>query len=67
MKDDMPMWHGGGKHWLFTLGVVAFVYGLMNWAMVTYMWPAYTAWMVGGALLVLIGWLKMWKMHMMMK
>lgn len=58
--------HGGGKHWLFTIGVVAFVYGLMSWAIVAYGWQPYTGWMVGGLLLIVIGWLKMWKKHMMM-
>lgn len=72
MKDEkcsceMHHHHGGGKHWLFTIGIVAFVYGLVNWAIVTYTWQPYTGWMVGGALLMVIGWLKMWKKHMMTK
>ena len=53
--------HGHGmKGLFFVVGVFAFVYGLMTWAMMTYMWQPYVAWMVGGILLVLIGWLKKW-------
>lgn len=52
--------HGGmwGKHAYMFLGVVVFVYGLMSYFMVVQGWPAYTAWMVGGALLVIVGWVK---------
>lgn len=52
--------HFGGKKTYMLLGTVAFVYGLMSYAMVVYNWPAYAAWMVGGILLVLIGWAKKW-------
>lgn len=60
MKEEMMHCHGGGKHWYMLLGSVAFVYGLMSYFMAVYAWPAYTAWMVGGVLLVLIGWVKKW-------
>lgn len=68
MEDmKMGMCHGGfgGKHTYMFVGTVAFVYGLMTYFMVTQNWPAYMAWMVGGALLVVIGWVKkmMWKMY----
>lgn len=52
--------HFGGKHTYMLLGVLAFVYGLMTYAMAMYDWKPYTAWMVGGVLLVLIGWAKKW-------
>lgn len=68
-KNGMHGHHmgGGGKHWLFTIGIVAFVYGLMQWAMIAYAWQPYTGWMVGGLLLILIGWMKKWRKHMMMR
>ncbi|HSD99062.1 MAG TPA: hypothetical protein VLB73_05235 [Patescibacteria group bacterium] len=52
--------HGGGKHLYMLIGSIAFVYGLMSYLMAMYGWPAYAAWMVGGVLLVLIGWVKKW-------
>lgn len=62
----MGMRHGG-KHVLMTLGILAFVYGVTTWAMAAYAWPMYVGWTFGGALLIVISWLKMWKKHMMMK
>ncbi len=52
--------HHKGKHVYMVIGTVAFVYGLMSYFMTVQMWPSYTAWMVGGILLVVIGWLKKW-------
>ena len=52
--------HFGGKKTYMLLGTVAFVYGLMNYFMVAYGWPQYMAWMVGGILLVAVGWVKKW-------
>lgn len=64
MKEEEKMCacgcHHKGKHWFFLIGSLAFVYGLMEYFMVVHMWPTYTAWMVGGILLVLIGWAKKW-------
>ncbi len=74
MKDmeckDCPvhcrgMHHGGKAHLYMLIGVLAFVYGAVNYLALTYVWPPYMEWMVGGAALVLIGWAKkMWKMKM---
>ncbi|HEX7042388.1 MAG TPA: hypothetical protein VF189_04000 [Patescibacteria group bacterium] len=52
------MW--GGKHVYMLIGTLALVYGLVMWAMATYMWPSYMGWIVGGILLILVGWLKKW-------
>ncbi len=58
--------HFGGKKTYMLLGTVAFIYGLMVYAMTVYGWKDYTAWMVGGALLVVVGWVKKW-MYMKME
>lgn len=58
------MW--SGKHLYMVVGTFALVYGLVSWARVTYAWPAYMGWVVGGAALIIIGFLKkmFWKMKM---
>lgn len=74
MKDmeckDCPIhcrgMHGGKAHLYMFIGILAFVYGAVNYLSLTYAWAPYTEWMVGGAVLVLIGWAKkMWKMKKM--
>lgn len=63
-------WHhhgGGGKHWLFTIGILALVYGIVSWAMIAYSLPMYMGWIIGGVLLILVAWLKKWKYMMMTK
>ncbi|HYK08253.1 MAG TPA: hypothetical protein VEW42_02000 [Candidatus Eisenbacteria bacterium] len=50
----------GGKKLYMIIGTLALVYGLVQWARVTYMWPPYMGWVVGGAALVVIGFLKKW-------
>jgi membrane-bound ClpP family serine protease len=64
MEDKkMMMYHG--KNWYMIIGTVAIVYGIMNWAMMAYGWPAYMAWIIGGIILLVIGWVKkMMKMGM---
>ena len=49
-----------GKHAYMLIGTLVFVWGLMNYLMVAQGWPSYGAWMVGGALLVVVGWVKKW-------
>ncbi|HKC14351.1 MAG TPA: hypothetical protein VKC89_00055 [Patescibacteria group bacterium] len=49
--------HKGG-HFLFTLGIVAVVYGIIQYLMVGLGWPDYASWIVGGVLLALLGWFK---------
>lgn len=56
--------HHGGKHLFMLIGSIAFIYGLMSYFMEVHGWPGYTAWMVGGVLLVAVGWLKKWMYHM---
>lgn len=64
----MGMGHGMmGKHLYMLVGTFAVVYGLVTWAMTMYMWPAYMGWIVGGILLILVGWLKKWMWSMRMK
>lgn len=52
------MWMG--KKLYMTVGTLALVYGLVSWARVTYMWPPYMGWVVGGIVLLVIGFLKKW-------
>lgn len=52
------MWMG--KKLYMTVGTLALVYGLVMWARTTYMWPPYMGWVVGGAALIVIGFLKKW-------
>ncbi|MGA2910903.1 MAG: hypothetical protein ABSE04_03855 [Candidatus Microgenomates bacterium] len=60
MKDEQMMGkhHGGGGHWLMTIGIVALVYGIMSWLVMSYMWAPYVGWIVGGIVLIIIGWMK---------
>jgi uncharacterized protein (DUF983 family) len=56
---DIHHHHGGGKHLLFTIGILALVYGVVTWMMAAYTWPSYIGWTIGGILLLFIGWIKM--------
>lgn len=60
-EEKMEHW-GKGGHFLFTLGLIAIVYGVVQWAMVVYVLPSYGAWILGGVLLIIVWWLKkmMW-------
>lgn len=61
------MGHGmWGKHLYFLIGILALVYGVIEWARVTYMWPPYMGWVVGGIILIIVGIAKkwFWKMRM---
>lgn len=49
-----------GKHTYMLIGTLVFVWGFINYLMVAQGWPMYSAWMVGGVLLVVIGWVKKW-------
>jgi hypothetical protein len=48
--------HAGKKYMLF--GVLAIVYGVINYLMVGMNWQPYMAWIVGGIILLLIAWTK---------
>lgn len=52
--DMCCMPHGGG-HLFVTLGFLAFVYGVVNYLRMTYTWPPYAGWIVGGLVLVIFG------------
>lgn len=43
---------------LETLGVVAIVYGIIQYLMAGLGWPNYGAWMAGGVIFLLISWAK---------
>lgn len=61
-KMEGMMYHG--KNWFMIFGVLAIVYGLINWFIVMG-WMPYIAWIVGGIILLIIGWIKkMMKMGM---
>ena len=48
--------HRGGKyHMYMLLGTVAIVYGLINYFTTVMGWTGYMAWIVGGALLIIVG------------
>jgi hypothetical protein len=57
MKDkECECRHGG--HLFVVAGVFALVYGVVNYLRVTYVWPPYMGWIVGGVILLVLGWLK---------
>jgi len=63
MKDEKEMehcecHHFGGGHLLFTLGLLAFLYGVVNYLRVMYSWPPYMGWVVGGLALIVVGFAK---------
>lgn len=55
---DEKMWHGGKGKLLEVAGVIAIVYGIINYLMTNLSWPTYGAWIAGGVILVLVGWAK---------
>ena len=48
--------HAGKKYLL--LGVLAIVYGIINYMISVMNWQPYMAWVVGGIILLLIAWAK---------
>lgn len=49
--------HKHGKVFM-TTGVLAIVYGVINYLIVGLQWPDYGAWIAGGIILILLGWAK---------
>lgn len=49
--------HKSHGNLLITVGIIAVVYGAMNYLRVAigYAWPPYTGWVLGGILLLIIG------------
>ncbi len=64
MAEDKQMHAHKGGHFLFTLGILAVVYGITQYLMVGLNWPSYGAWIAGGVLLLLVAW---WKKSRMAK
>ena len=48
--------HAGKKYMLY--GVLAIVYGIINYMISVMVWEPYMAWIVGGVILLLISWTK---------
>ena len=55
-EKEMCNCHHGGI--LKKLGILAVVYGITQYLMVAQGWPAYSAWIAGGVLLIVIAWAK---------
>lgn len=49
---------GGHHHFLVTLGLIAIVYGVVQWAMVAYSLSSGVSWILGGVLLIVVWWFK---------
>ncbi|MBI2031637.1 MAG: hypothetical protein HYT08_03415 [Candidatus Levybacteria bacterium] len=43
---------------LEAFGVLAIIYGIIQYLMAGLGWPSYGAWMAGGVILLLVGWAK---------
>lgn len=56
-EEKMMCQHNPGKI-LTTLGVLAVVYGIINYLMSAMGWAPYAAWIAGGVILLLVGWAK---------
>ena len=56
MAEERRM-YGKGKI-LEVLGILAIVYGVINYLTIALGWPSYGAWIAGGVILVLVGWAK---------
>ncbi len=48
--------HAGKKYMLF--GVLAIVYGIINYLQAQMGWQPYMAWIAGGVILILVSWAK---------
>lgn len=56
MAEEKVAYRTHHRDWLFVLGVLAIVYGITQYLVVALAWPAYTAWIVGGIIILLVGW-----------
>ena len=56
MMENCGHGHAGKKYMLF--GVLAIVYGIINYLQTVMGLQAYTAWIVGGVILLLVAWTK---------
>ena len=55
-KNDWGQHKGG--HVLYSLGILAIAYGVIQFLMISLEWPSYAAWIAGGLLLFVFAWLK---------
>ena len=46
------------KSAFIVLGILAIVYGIINYLITALGWQSYTAWIAGGAILLLVAWAK---------
>lgn len=60
MAEEKCCSHHGG--FLSKLGILVIVYGIAQYLIVGLNWPNYGAWIIGGIILIVVGWLKksMW-------
>lgn len=57
MTEERMVHPNPGKIFMI-FGVLAVVYGIINYLMIAMSWPAYSSWIVGGIILLLISWAK---------
>lgn len=57
MTDDKMMMPNP-KSAFMVLGILAIVYGVINYLMTAMNWQPYMAWIAGGAILLLVSWAK---------
>lgn len=57
MADDKMMMPNP-KSAFMVLGILAIVYGVINYLMTAMGWEAYMAWIAGGVILLLVSWAK---------
>lgn len=55
---DEKMMMPNPKLAFMVLGVLAIVYGIINYLMTSMNWETHTAWITGGAILLLVSWAK---------
>jgi hypothetical protein len=47
--------HARDGHFLVTVGILVLAYGIINYLKITYAWPPYMGWVVGGIVLIALG------------
>ena len=55
---EQRMFHPNPGKVFMIFGVLAIVYGIINYLMISMSWPAYSSWIVGGIILLLVSWAK---------
>lgn len=51
-------WKHKNGQFLYYAGVIAIAYGAIQFLMISLEWPSYAAWIAGGLLIFVIGYLK---------